>query len=130
MPDIVVKEKKMLEILFKAIEWIIVLVVLLAFVIGAWRHTVEQTLGDPLLVDSSHKAKATRYATLFGKVLWNIAVPVVMVGGILLKFICMMAEDKDDKELTVNNGSIWERDVTGVWYSYGAEEDSIRPPQF
>jgi hypothetical protein len=76
----------MLVILFKAIEWLVVLVVLFSFVIGAWRHTVAQTLGDPLLVDPSPKAKAKRYAALFGKVLWNIAVPVVMVGGILLKF--------------------------------------------
>ncbi len=34
------------------------------------------------------------------------------------------------KSKVLNNGSIWERDVTGVWYSFGAEEDSTRPPQF
>ena len=120
----------MLVILFKAIEWLIVLVVLFTFVIGACRHIVEQTLGDLLLVDPSPKAKAKRYAALFGKVLWNIAVPVVMVGGIILEFMGMMAEGEDDKETVLNNGSLWERDVTGVWYSFGAEEDSTRPPQF
>jgi len=76
----------MLVILFKAIEWLIVLVVLFAFVIGAWRHIVEKTLGDPLLVNPSPKAKAKRYAALFGKVLWNIVVPTAMVARIFLEF--------------------------------------------
>ena len=121
----------MLVILFKAIEWLIVLVVLFTFVIGACRHIVEQTLGDLLLVDPSPKAKAKRYAALFGKVLWNIAVPVVMVGGILLKFMCMMAEDKDDKEQTRwHGGCLWHRDVTGAWYSHSADEYTPQPPLF
>ena len=120
----------MLGMIFNAIAVLIAMAVLLAFVLGAWRHTAEQTLGDPLLVDSSPKEKAKQYTALLGKVLWNIAVPVVMVGGIILEFMGMMAEGEDDKETVLNNGSLWERDVTGVWYSFGAEEDSTRPPQF
>jgi hypothetical protein len=64
----------MFGMLFNAIAWLIVLVVLFTFALGAaWRHAVEQTLGDPLLVDPSTNAKAKRYFTLFGKVLWHIA---------------------------------------------------------
>lgn len=43
----------MLGMIFNAIAVLIAMAVLLAFVLGAWRHTVEQTLGDPLLVDPS-----------------------------------------------------------------------------
>ena len=120
----------MLVILFKAIEWLIVLVVLFAFVIGAWRHIVEKTLGDPLLVNPSPKAKAKRYAALLGKVLWNIAVPVVMVGGILLE--CISSMDPEDgksgnDDFLIHDDSFWTRDATGVWVSPSSDEDAPAP---
>ncbi len=83
----------MLGILLKAIEWLIVLAVLFTFVLGAWRHTVEQTLGDPLLDGPSPNAKAKRYFTLFGKVIWNITGLVVMVGAVLVEFMGLVAEN-------------------------------------
>lgn len=83
----------MLGNLFNAIAWLIVLAVLFAFVIGAWRQLVEQTLGDPRLVDQSPKAKAKRYFTLFGKVVWNVTGLVVMVARILLEFAADCAEN-------------------------------------
>jgi hypothetical protein len=76
----------MFNLIITTIEWVVVLVVLAAFIIGAWRHTVAETLGDPLLVDPSPNAKAKGYLRLAGKVLWHILVPVAMIGGILLKF--------------------------------------------
>lgn len=85
----------MLGNLFNAIEWLVVLAVLFAFVIGAWRHAVEQTLGDPLSVDPALNAKAKRYFTLFGKVLWHIAGLVVMVGGILLEIAAIWAANNE-----------------------------------
>jgi len=83
----------MLVILFKAIEWLVVLVVLFAFVIGAWRHIVAETLGDPLLVDPAPNAKAKRYLRLLGKVLWNIVVPTAMVARIYLEYATDCAEN-------------------------------------
>jgi len=120
----------MLGMIFNAIAVLIAMAVLLAFVLGAWRYTAEQTLGDPLLVDSSPKAKAKRYAALLGKVLWNIAVPVVMVGGILLE--CISSMDPEDgksgnDDFLIHDDSFWTRDATGVWVSPSTDEDAPAP---
>lgn len=77
----------MFNLIITTIEWIIVLVVLAAFVIGAWRQLVAETLGDPLLVDPSPNAKAKRYLRLAGKVLWHILVPAFIVARIILEFV-------------------------------------------
>ncbi len=106
----------MLGILFNAIEWLIVLAVLFTFVLGAWRHIVEQTMGDPLLDGSSPNAKAKRYFTLFGKVLWNIAGLVVMVGGILLKFMAIGAANIDETQAGAD-GDYWYRHEGERYYS-------------
>lgn len=120
----------MLGMIFNAIAVLIAMAVLLAFVLGAWRHTVEQTLGDPLLVDPSPNAKAKRYFTLFVKVLWNIAVPVVMVAGIFLESISSM-DSEDGKsgndDFLIHDDSFWTRDATGVWVSPSKDEDAPAP---
>jgi len=120
----------MFNLIITTIEWIVVLVVSAAFIIGAWRHTVAETLGDPLLVDPSPNAKAKRYLRLAGKVLWHILVPVAMVGGIFLKLILSMdfkdaKSNKDD--FLIQDDSIWTRDSTGVWASPSADGDSSAP---
>jgi hypothetical protein len=77
----------MFNLIITTIEWIVVLVVLAAFIIGAWRYTVAETLGDPLLVDPSPNAKAKGYLRLAGKLLWHILVPAFMVARIILEFV-------------------------------------------
>lgn len=119
----------MIAILINAIAVLFALVVLFAFVWGAWRHTVKQTLGDPLLVDPSLNTKTKRYFTLLGKVLWNIAVPIVMVGAVLVEFMGLMAESKNDEieTRTDSSGNYWYRPEGGRWYTHSADQDAIAP---
>ena len=113
----------MIAILINAVAVLFALVVLFAFVWGAWRHTVEQTLGDPLLADPSPNAKTKRYFMLLGKVLWNIAVPVVMVGAVLVEFMGLMAETKNDE--LVNTGDDFRYKHEGErYYTHSTPGDS------
>lgn len=104
------------------------LTLLFAFVWGAWRHTVEQTLGYSHLTDLSSGTKIKRYFTLLGKVLWNIAVLIVMVGGIVLELLFAMGEEESDKLETRrdSNGCIWYRSG-GSWYSHSADAGNTGP---
>jgi TRAP-type C4-dicarboxylate transport system permease small subunit len=121
----------MIATFMNAVAVLFVLVLLVVFVWGAWRHTVEQTLADPILADPSPHAKTKRYFRLLGKVLWNIAVPVVMVGAVLVEFMGLMAESKNDEDQTRwHGGCLWHRDITGAWYSYSADENTPEPPLF
>jgi hypothetical protein len=119
----------MIAILINAVEVLFVLALLIVFVQGAWRHTVEQTLGDPLLTDSSPKAKTKQYFMLLCKVLWNIAVPIVMVGAVLVEFMGLMAESKNDEieTRTDSSGNYWYRPEGGRWYTHSADQDAIAP---
>jgi hypothetical protein len=120
----------MIAILINAVAVLFTLVVLFAFVWGAWRHTVEQALGDPLLADPSPNANQTKFHA-DGKVLWNIAVPVVMVGAVLVEFMGLIVENKIDEDQTRRHGGcLWYRDITGAWYSHSADEDTPEPPLF
>ncbi|NOU21839.1 MAG: hypothetical protein HOO93_08615 [Methyloglobulus sp.] len=113
----------MIAILINAVAMLFVLVLLVVFVQGAWRHTVEQTLGDPILADPSSHAKTKRYFTLLGKVLWNIAVPVVMVGAVLVEFMGLMAETKNDE--LVNTGDDFRYKHEGErYYTHSTPGDS------
>jgi len=104
------------------------LALLFAFVWGAWRHTLEQILDDPLLADPTPAAKTKLYFTLVGKVLWNIVVLVVMVGGIVLELLFAMGEEESDKLETRrdSNGCIWYRSG-GSWYSHSADAGNTGP---
>jgi hypothetical protein len=119
----------MIATLVNAVAMLFVLVLLVVFVQGAWRHTVEQTLGDPLLADPSPNAKTKRYFTLLGKVLWNIAVPIVMAGAVLVEFMGLMAESKNDEieTRTDSSGNYWYRPEGGRWYTHSADQDAIAP---
>lgn len=121
----------MIDTFMNAVAMLFALVVLFAFVWGAWRHTAEQTLGTPLLAEPSPNAKTKRYFRLLGKVLWNIAVPIVMVGAVLIEFMGLMVENKIDEDQTRwHGGCLWHRDITGAWYSHSADEDTPEPPLF
>lgn len=87
----------MIATFMNAVAVLFVLVLLVVFVQGVWRHTVEQTLDDTILADPSPHAKTKRYFRLLGKVLWNVAVPIVMVGAVLIEFMGLMAEAKNDE---------------------------------
>jgi hypothetical protein len=113
----------MLVILFKAIEWLIVLAVLFAFVIGAWRHTVEQTLGDPLLVEQAPKAKTKRYFTLLGKVLWHIVVPVAIIARIILEFMGDCAANTD-KRTSSSGGDFRYKHKGETYYTHSTGDSS------
>lgn len=120
----------MFNLIITTIEWIVVLVVLAAFVIGAWRQLVAETLGDPLLVDPSPNAKAKGYLRLVGKVLWHILVPVAMVGGILLKFLCSTDDGSNDASETRldSAGGVWHRDsLLSGWHSSSADDGFLGP---
>jgi hypothetical protein len=86
----------MFNLIITTIEWIVVLVVLAAFVIGAWRHLVAETLGDSLLVDPSPNAKAKGYLCLAGKVLWHMLVPTAMLARIYLEFAADCYSNRDE----------------------------------
>jgi hypothetical protein len=79
----------MIITLMNSLAVLLPLALLFVFTWGAGRHTVEQTLGDPLLADPTHATKTKRYFTLVGKVLWNIVMLVIMVGRILLEFMLL-----------------------------------------
>jgi hypothetical protein len=113
----------MLGNLFNAIEWLIVLVVLFAFVIGAWRHTVEQTLGDPLLVDPAPNAKAKRYFTLLGKALWHIAMPTFMVARIILEFMGGAAANDETPTSSDADGDYLYKHSGDSYYSHTTPGD-------
>ena len=66
----------MIITLMNSLAVLLGLALLFAFVWGAWRHTLEQVLDDPLLADPTPAAKTKLYFTLVGKVLWNIVVLV------------------------------------------------------
>jgi len=118
----------MMITLMNSLAVLLALALLFVFAWGAWRHTVEQILGDPLLADPTPAVKTKRYFTLVGKALWNIAVSLVILGAFLVEFMALMAETKSDEDETRwYDGSLWERDVTGAWYSHGADKDTPSP---
>jgi len=107
----------MFNLIITTIEWIVVLVVLAAFIIGAWRHTVAESLGDPLLVDPSPNAKAKRYLRLAGKVLWHILVPAGIVARIILEFVGEAAANDETPAATDTDGDYWYRNKGEVYYT-------------
>jgi hypothetical protein len=106
----------MFNLIITTIEWIVVLVVLAAFIIGAWRHTVTETLGDPLLVDPSPNAKAKGLLRLAGKVLWHILVPAFMVARIFIEFIAMGGASRDEIQSGAD-GDYWYRNKGETYYT-------------
>jgi hypothetical protein len=118
----------MMITLMNSLGVVLALALLFAFVWGAWRHTVEQTLGCSHLTDLSSGTKVKRYFTLLGKVLWNIAVLIVMVGAILLKFISLKGNDDGKQETKIDsNGNYWYRNKGGSWYTFSPDEDASEP---
>jgi len=114
----------MFNLIITTIEWIVVLVVLAAFIIGAWRHTVAETLGDPLLVDPSPNAKAKRYLRLAGKVLWHILVPTFMVARIYLQIAAVWAANNEPKSSTSNDHRYKHKGETYYTHSTGDSSNS------
>ena len=102
----------MMITLMNSLAVLLALALLFAFVWGAWSHTVEQTLGDPLLADPTPATKTKRYFTLVGKVLWNI-VSADCYGGwrFCWNLYSYKGETKRDKHETKidSNGNYWYR---------------------
>ena len=80
------------------------------------------------MTDLSSGTKIKRYFTLLGKVLWNIAVLIVMVGAILLEFISLKGNDDGKQETKIDsNGNYWYRTKGGSWYTFSPDEDASEP---
>ena len=114
----------MFNLIITTIEWIVVLLVLAAFIIGAWRHTVAESLGDPLLVDPSPNAKAKRYLRLAGKVLWHILVPACMVARIYLEYAADCAENVGGTHSTSSDGDFRYKHEGETYYTHSTGDSS------
>lgn len=113
----------MFNLIITTIEWIVVLVVLAAFVIGAWRQLVAETLGDSLLVDPSRTAKTKGYVRLAGKVLWHILVPAAIVARIILEFVGEAAANAETPVSSDTDGDYLYKHKGDSYYSHTTPGD-------
>ena len=119
----------MMITLMNSLGVVLALALLFAFVWGAWRHTVEQTLGCSHLTDlsSGTKIKTVFYPARQSAVEYCSADcygGCDSVGIYILKWGTMM-ESKKPK--LISNGNYWYRTKGGNWYTFSPDEDASEP---